>query len=78
MYKEGDVIGGEHDFRAGLAFYTDKLPIYEVNNATLSELIGSGKKAWCVIKHKNVVEGHTVIYISGEKRLVTDRSGKRR
>lgn len=78
MYKEGDIIGGERDFRAGLAFYTDKLPIHEVTNATLAQLLGSGKKAWCVIKKKNVVKDLNIIYISGEKRLVTDRSGKRK
>ena len=78
MYKEGDIIGGERDFRAGLAFYTDKFPIYEVDNVTLSQLIGSGKKAWCVIKDRNVVKDLIVIYISGERRLVTDKSGKRR
>jgi len=78
MYKEGDLIGGEHDFCAGLAFYTDKLPIHMIDNYTLSGLLSSGNRAWCVLKRKNVVKNMIVTGNFGEKCLVTNRIDKKR
>ena len=78
MYKDGDIIGGERDFRAGLAFYTCKLPIQMVDHSTIHGLLSSGSRAWCVIKDRNVVRDLNIVYKSGEKRLVTNRVGIKR
>ncbi len=73
MSGEDDIIGGERDFRAGLAFYTNRMPIHFVNNETLSQILSSGKKAWCVVKDRNVVGGSNIVYSFGEKRLLTNK-----
>ena len=83
FYKEGERIGCEHDYRAGIAFYTDKIPSEIVYSTTLHELMGSRERVWCVIKQKNIADLNgpgvenpkeaTIVYRSGKKRLITNK-----
>jgi hypothetical protein len=83
FYKEGERIGCERDYRAGVAFYTDKTPVEIVYSSTLYELMGSRERAWCVVKQKNMVDLNGpgvenpkeifVVYKSGKKRLITNK-----
>ncbi|MCX5668483.1 MAG: glycosyltransferase family 39 protein [Candidatus Omnitrophica bacterium] len=83
-HKEGEVIGSEYDYRAGVAFYTGKVPIKIVDYSALHELMGSEERVWCVLKQKNVVDLYgpgidkpknvvVVVLKSGKKRLITNK-----
>lgn len=82
-YKDGEVIGCEHDYRAGIAFYTGKTPVKIADYATSHELMGSKERVWCVLKKKNVADLNgpgvdkpkTVVEVfkSGKKRLITNK-----
>ncbi len=72
-YKEGDILGCERDFRAGVAFYTDKIPVMLDSNQTLSDLLRSDKKVFGVVKQRNMVDEAHVLYKWGKKRLVTNK-----
>jgi len=83
FYKEGEVIGSEYDYRAGIAFYTGKVPVKIVNYTTLHELMNSKERVWCVLKQKNLVDltnpgidkpkSVVVVFKSGKKRLITNK-----
>jgi 4-amino-4-deoxy-L-arabinose transferase and related glycosyltransferases of PMT family len=82
-HKEGEAIGCEHDYRAGIAFYTDIVPAEIVYYSTMNDLMRSDKRAWCVAKQKNIAdlsvpgpdkpENVTVVFKSGKKRLITNK-----
>ncbi len=81
-YKEGETIGTEHDYRAGIAFYTGKVPVKVPDYSKLHELISSKERVWCVMKQKNVVDlsgpgpdkpKYVVVFKSGKKRLITNK-----
>ena len=83
FYKEGETIGSEYDYRAGIAFYTGKVPVKIVDNSTLHELMGSKERVWCVLKQKNIADLNgsgvdkpkdvVVVFKSGKKRLITNK-----
>ena len=83
FYKEGETIGSEYDYRAGVAFYTGKVPVKIVDYSTLHELMGSKERVWCVLKQKNLVDlispgtdkpkNVVVVFKSGKKRLITNK-----
>ncbi|MFA5255113.1 MAG: glycosyltransferase family 39 protein [Candidatus Omnitrophota bacterium] len=80
FYKEGEAIGSEHDYRAGIAFYTGKTPVKLTNSTTIRELMSSKERVWCVLKQKNIVDLNdrpgaydvVVVFKSGKKRLITN------
>lgn len=82
-YKEGEAIGSEYDYRAGVAFYTGKVPIKIDGYETLNGLMRSKERVWCVLKQKNVVDLKSlsiedpkkvvVVFKSGKKRLITNK-----
>jgi hypothetical protein len=82
LYKEGEIIGSERDYRAGIAFYTDKIPVNIENYSALRDLMDSGKRVWCVLKEKNIADLNylgtehpksvSILYKSGKKRLLTN------
>jgi len=83
FHKEGEVIGSEYDYRAGIAFYTGKVPAKIVDYSTLHELMGSKERVWCVLKQKNIADLNgpgidkpknvVVVFKSGKKRLITNK-----
>ncbi len=83
LYKEGEAIGSEYDYRAGVAFYTGKIPVKIADYSTLHELMGSKERVWCVLKQKNVADLNdpgvdkpknvAVVFKSGKKRLITNK-----
>jgi len=83
FHKEDEVIGSEYDYRAGIAFYTGKVPVKIADYSTLHELIGSKERVWCVLKQKNVADLNgpgvdkpknvVVVFESGKKRLITNK-----
>ncbi|MDO8536334.1 MAG: glycosyltransferase family 39 protein [Candidatus Omnitrophota bacterium] len=82
-YKEGERIGSEYDYRAGIAFYTGKVPVKIADYSTSHELMGSKERVWCVLKQKNVADLNgpgvdnpkkvVVVFKSGKKRLITNK-----
>ena len=82
-YKEGEAVGSEYDYRAGIAFYTGKVPVKIVDYSTSHELMGSKERVWCVLKQKNVADLNgpgvdkpknvVVVFKSGKKRLITNK-----
>lgn len=82
LSKPGEPVGSERDYRAGVAFYTGRIPVFIGYSSTLHELMGSGERAWCILKEKNLsdlngpgVENPKKIYImhrAGKKRLITN------
>ncbi len=83
FHKEGEAIGSEYDYRAGIAFYTGKIPVKIADYSTLHELMGSKERVWCVLKQKNVADLNgpgidkpkdvVVVFKSGKKRLITNK-----
>jgi hypothetical protein len=82
-HKDGEVIGSEYDYRAGVAFYTGKVPVKLTNYDSLHKLMGSKDRVWCVLKQKNVADLNgpgvdkpkevVVVFKSGKKRLITNK-----
>jgi 4-amino-4-deoxy-L-arabinose transferase-like glycosyltransferase len=82
-HKEGEAIGSEYDYRAGIAFYTGKVPVKITDYSTSHELMGSKERAWCILKQKNVADLNgpgvdkpknvIVVFKSGKKRLITNK-----
>ncbi|MCX5665466.1 MAG: glycosyltransferase family 39 protein [Candidatus Omnitrophica bacterium] len=82
-YKEGERIGSEYDYRAGVAFYTGKATVKIADYTASHELMSSKERVWCVLKQKNLVDliGSTpgklknivVVFKSGKKRLITNK-----
>ena len=71
--KEGDILASERDFRAGVTFYTDKVPVLLDGNQSLSDLFGRSKRVFGVLKQKNVIDSRAhILYQFGEKRLLTN------
>jgi 4-amino-4-deoxy-L-arabinose transferase-like glycosyltransferase len=83
FHKAGEAIGSEYSYRAGIAFYTGKVPVKIVDYSTLHELMSSKERVWCVLKQKNVVDligpgadkpkNVVVVFKSGKKRLITNK-----
>lgn len=83
FHKEGEAIGCEYDYRAGIAFYTGKVPVKIADYSTLHGLMISKERVWCVLKQKNVVDLYgpgadkpkdvVVVFKSGKKRLITNK-----
>ena len=83
FHKKGERIGCEHDYRAGIAFYTNTIPEEIINYSTVHELMGSKERVWCVLKQKNVADLNgpgidkpkyvAVVFKSGKKRLITNK-----
>jgi 4-amino-4-deoxy-L-arabinose transferase-like glycosyltransferase len=80
FHKEGEVVGSEHDYRAGIAFYTGIAPVKLTNSTMIRELMSSKERVWCVLKQKNIVDlkdpgGYDVVVVfkSGKKRLITNK-----
>jgi 4-amino-4-deoxy-L-arabinose transferase-like glycosyltransferase len=82
-YKDGEAIGSEYSYRAGIAFYTGKVPVKIADYATSHALMGSKERVWCVLKQKNVADLNgpgidkpknvVVVFKSGKKRLITNK-----
>ncbi len=83
FHKDGEVIGSEYDYRAGVAFYTGKVPVKISDYSALHALMGSKERVWCVMKQKNISDlsgpgidkpKHVVVvFKSGKKRLITNK-----
>ena len=83
FYKEGEAIGSEYDYRAGIAFYTGKVPVKIADYSTSHKLMGSNERVWCVLKQKNVADLNgpgidkpknvVVVFKAGKKRLITNK-----
>lgn len=83
FYKEGEAIGSEYDYRAGIAFYTGKVPVKIADYSSSHELMGSKERVWCVLKQKNIADLNgpgidkpknvVVVFKSGKKRLITNK-----
>jgi 4-amino-4-deoxy-L-arabinose transferase-like glycosyltransferase len=74
-FKEGDIIGCERDFRMGVAFYTDKIPVLIDSSHPTSQLLLSDKRVLVLIKEKNMFTNNArLLYKFGEKRLLTNKA----
>ena len=79
-YKEGEVIGCEKDYRAGVAFYTNQTPVEIDYFSTLARLFDSENRIWCVAKQRNLADLSSpgadrarkviTVYSDGRKKLL--------
>lgn len=53
MMKPGERLGSESHYRAGLAFYTNKIPADTDTYDLVTNFLGSDDRVWCVLKEKN-------------------------
>lgn len=56
LLKADEKIGAESHYLAGLAFYTDKIPIDVDKHHILVDFLNSKNRVWCVLKEKNHIQ----------------------
>jgi len=83
--KEGEGLGSESNYLAGLAFYTGKFPVDLDRHHELVEFLSSPGRVWCVLKEKNhrflyeldtkpiYMEPSYMVYKIGKRSIVTNR-----
>ena len=54
--KPGEGLGAESNYLAGLAFYTNKIPIDLDKHHVLLQFINSKNRNWAVLKMKNHIQ----------------------
>jgi len=84
MMKDGEALGSQSNYLAGLAFYTNKVPVDLDKHYDMVDFLNSDKRVWCVIKYKNhrdlydtninkdYVKPTYLIYTIGKRSIVTN------